>query len=228
MAEHNREALKQYMEHTGGSYCACVVGSNGYDGGYYEVKYDVMNCIRQAQQIYERVLMLPKADLERNKARILLELAHNRAASKNFAYESQKLLYQIKAHPATRSRYARCCEYLHRFYTEEKPPNVKYEEWVKSRLTEKQVLSYLWRALRDSGNGILLCTQQSLPSSVNFEYVNKILIPEMHCNNSGMSQFYMRFIRYERMRIMNSELLDFAKKKTPRACLKNKYCTSRK
>ena len=54
----------------------------------------------------------------------------------------------------------------------------------------------LRQTLQDSGNGILLCTQQSLPSSVNFEYVNKILIPEMHFNNSGMSQFYMRFIRY--------------------------------
>ena len=106
------------------------------------------NVERAAQQIYERVLMLPKADLERNKARILLELSHSRAASKNFAYESQKLLYQIKAHPVTRSRYARCCEYLHRFYTEEKPPNMKYEEWVKRRLTEKQVLSYLRRTLR--------------------------------------------------------------------------------
>lgn len=42
----------------------------------------------------------------------------------------------------------------------------------------------------------MICTQQSLPSSVNFEYVNKIIIPEMHFNNSGMSQFYMRFIRY--------------------------------
>ena len=54
----------------------------------------------------------------------------------------------------------------------------------------------LRRTLRDSRNGILLCTQQSLPSSVNLEYVNKILIPEMHYNNSGMSQFYIRFIRY--------------------------------
>ena len=56
------------------------------------------------------------------------------------------------------------------------------------------------RALRDvlrgSRNGILLCTQQSLPSSVNFEFVNKIIIPEMHYNNAGMSQFYMRFVRY--------------------------------
>lgn len=103
---------------------------------------------REAQQIYERVLMLPKADLERNKSRILLELAHNRAASKNFAHETQKLLYQIKAHPATRSRYTRCCEYLHRFYTEKQPANMKYEEWVKRRLTEKQVLSYLRQTLR--------------------------------------------------------------------------------
>ena len=50
--------------------------------------------------------------------------------------------------------------------------------------------------LKESGNGILLCTQQSLPSSVNFEFVNKVLIPELHYNNSGMSQFYMRFVRY--------------------------------
>lgn len=50
--------------------------------------------------------------------------------------------------------------------------------------------------LKESRNGILLCTQQSLPSSVNFEYVNKIIIPELHYNNARMSQFYMRFIRY--------------------------------
>lgn len=46
-AEHHREAHKQYMELTGGSYCACVVGSNGYQGGWYQVKYDVETCIRQ-------------------------------------------------------------------------------------------------------------------------------------------------------------------------------------
>ena len=54
----------------------------------------------------------------------------------------------------------------------------------------------LRKTLQASRNGILLCTQQSLPSSVNFEYVNKVIIPELHYNNSGMSQFYMRFIRY--------------------------------
>ena len=50
--------------------------------------------------------------------------------------------------------------------------------------------------LRESKNGVLLCTQQSLPTSVNFEFVNKVLIPELHYNNSRMSQFYMRFVRY--------------------------------
>lgn len=54
----------------------------------------------------------------------------------------------------------------------------------------------LRQTLKDSKNGILLCTQQSLPSSVNFEFVNKIIIPELHYNNARMSQFYMRFVRY--------------------------------
>ena len=54
----------------------------------------------------------------------------------------------------------------------------------------------LRQKLQNSRNGILLCTQQSLPSSVNFEFVNTIIIPELHYNNSGMSQFYFRFIRY--------------------------------
>ena len=64
-------------------------------------------------------------------------------------------------------------------------------EWCKLLFTRA-----LRKTLKESGNGILLCTQQSLPSSVNFEYVNKIIIPELHYNNSRMSQFYMRFIRY--------------------------------
>lgn len=54
----------------------------------------------------------------------------------------------------------------------------------------------LKQKLKDSKNGILLCTQQSLPSSVNYEFVNEVIIPELHYNNSQMSQFYFRFIRY--------------------------------
>lgn len=45
-AERNRELHRQYMDLTGGSYCACVVDSNGYTGGRLEVKYDVDRCIQ--------------------------------------------------------------------------------------------------------------------------------------------------------------------------------------
>ena len=54
----------------------------------------------------------------------------------------------------------------------------------------------LKKSLAESGNGILVCTQQSFPSSVNMEFVNKIIIPELHYNNARMSQFYHRFIRF--------------------------------
>ena len=68
----------------------------------------------------------------------------------------------------------------------------------------------LRKTIRESGNGILLCTQQSLPSSVNFEFVNKIIIPELHYNNASMSQFYMRFIRYTSTQYKDIYFLTYA------------------
>ena len=44
--EFSQRRHKQYMEITGGQYCACVVDSNGYNGGLLEVRYDVDQCIR--------------------------------------------------------------------------------------------------------------------------------------------------------------------------------------
>lgn len=107
---------------------------------YYDVE-------EAARTLYEKVLVLPKADLEKNKSHALLELARARATSKDFLYQTQKLLYQIKAHPATKDRYARCCEYLHQFYTQEKPPKMDIKEWDRIKLTEKKVLRYLENAL---------------------------------------------------------------------------------
>lgn len=66
------------------------------------------------------------------------------------------------------------------------------------------------KTLRESKNGILLCTQQSLPSSVSFEFVNKVIIPELHYNNSAMSQFYFRFIRYTSTNFKDIYFLTYA------------------
>lgn len=51
------------------------------------------------------------------------------------------------------------------------------------------------KQLEKTSNGILISTQQSLSSSMNIGFINKIIIPELHWNDSAMSQFYFRFIR---------------------------------
>lgn len=44
--ERNRRKHEQWMEITGGQYCACVVDNNGYQGGLLKVEYNVNQCIR--------------------------------------------------------------------------------------------------------------------------------------------------------------------------------------
>lgn len=102
----------------------------------------------QAAVFHETLLLDAKTVLESNRSRIFLELARTRSTSADFQYRVQKLLYHIKAHPATREKHTKCCEYLHRFYTEKQPPDMDYKEWCKVRLTEKKVLAYLTSTLK--------------------------------------------------------------------------------
>ena len=44
----------------------------------------------EASRLYEQVLMLPKADLEKNRSHVLLELARMKQTSVGFSYEAQK------------------------------------------------------------------------------------------------------------------------------------------
>lgn len=50
--------------------------------------------------------------------------------------------------------------------------------------------------LEKTSNGVLLTTQQSLSESMNIDFVDKIILPELHYNNAAMAQYYFRFIRY--------------------------------
>ncbi|MCY8057161.1 DEAD/DEAH box helicase [Bacillus inaquosorum] len=52
------------------------------------------------------------------------------------------------------------------------------------------------RSLKSTENGILICTQQSLSSSMNIDFVNKVLLLELQWNFAAMHQFFARFIRY--------------------------------
>ena len=101
-----------------------------------------------AQAIHMSLLQMAKAMLKENRAKILRELAKERQTSASFTYTVEKMLYQIRIHPSLKDRYAQCCAYLHRFYTETQPPEMRYEEWCKRRLTEAKVLHYLRQTLR--------------------------------------------------------------------------------
>ncbi len=101
----------------------------------------------EAEHAYEKCIAYAKSALENNQHRILLNLAKSHSASRDFQYQTRKLLYQIKAHPATRNRYAKCCEYLYRFYTQKQPADMDYQQWCASKITEKKVLAYLRRTL---------------------------------------------------------------------------------
>ena len=63
--ERSERQHRQYMEITGGVYCACVVGCNGYEGGRVEVQYDVDQCIRCRCQNPVCVIRKQKRDLSR-------------------------------------------------------------------------------------------------------------------------------------------------------------------
>lgn len=102
----------------------------------------------EAQYVYEEYIAFAKSALENNQHSILLELAKSHSTSMEFQYQTQKLLYQIRVHPATKTLYAKCSEYLYRFYTQKQPDNMKYEQWCAVRITEKKVLAYLQRALK--------------------------------------------------------------------------------
>lgn len=52
------------------------------------------------------------------------------------------------------------------------------------------------RQLERTSNGILISTQQALSASTNIDFVDKVLLPELHYNNAAMSQYYFRFIRF--------------------------------
>ena len=65
------------------------------------------------------------------------------------------------------------------------------------------------KELEKTKNGILLSTQQAYSKSQNIDFVDKILLPELHYNNAAMSQYYFRFIRYTSVNFKNVFFLTY-------------------
>ena len=63
--------------------------------------------------------------------------------------------------------------------------------------------------LEQTHNGILISTQQAYSKSQNIDFVDKIILPELHYNNAAMSQYYFRFIRYTSENFKNVYFLTY-------------------
>lgn len=59
------------------------------------------------------------------------------------------------------------------------------------------------KELEATEDGILICTQSSLSSSMNIDFVDKVILPELDYNDAKMRQFYFRFIRLTSKRLKN-------------------------
>ena len=103
--------------------------------------------VMAASALYEKFVMVAKADLAGNRNKVFLELAQLKTTKSTFLYQVKKYLYQIRSHPATREKYDACFAYVHRFYTQRQPADMPYDEWQRVQLTEAKVLAYLKQAL---------------------------------------------------------------------------------
>ena len=111
------------------------------------VPYTAVNTPTDANTLIERINKA-KEELSESRMEILKATASSRETSADFAYQVDKMLYQIRVHPRLSSEHSRCCAYVHRFYTEKQPESMKYEEWCRVRLTEPKVLNYLKKVLK--------------------------------------------------------------------------------
>ena len=109
--------------------------------------YTAVNTPTDVNTLIERINKA-KEELSESRMEILKATASSRETSADFAYQVDKMLYQIRVHPRLSSEHSRCCAYVHRFYTEKQPESMKYEEWCRVRLTEPKVLNYLKKVLK--------------------------------------------------------------------------------
>ena len=65
------------------------------------------------------------------------------------------------------------------------------------------------REFESSVNGVLVCTQQSLKSSVNIPSCNEVLLESLQWNFPKMEQFYFRFIRLDMLEKTNVHIITY-------------------
>lgn len=89
---------------------------------------------------------------ERHETRLrLIRESASRDDDSVFTYELKKILFQIRAHPATKEKYRKAVDYYQQYLTQEPPQSAtqeEYREWYNhKRITKAKVLTYCRRIL---------------------------------------------------------------------------------
>ena len=88
--------------------------------------------------------------------------------------------------------------------------NTDRKIFVITGSTSMQERKNIVKELKETGNGILLSTQQSLSSSISINFVNKVIITALSWNLSTLSQYYFRFIRYNSTDLKEVHFITYA------------------
>lgn len=101
-----------------------------------------------SDRIYWRYVY-PTVESTRKRApQIQLQINRQAKMKDEIKRKESALLYQIKIHPRTRSRYLECKNLLNEYYTQKKPEKMSDEEWEKTRLQHKPVMKRIRGVLR--------------------------------------------------------------------------------
>ncbi|PYE51613.1 N-6 DNA methylase [Paenibacillus barcinonensis] len=99
--------------------------------------------------IYKSYIEPIVKEKEKIKQKVLLESLRSGSDDSNYQDEVKKLLFDIKRNSKIRNKYAKCLEKVNQLAKQRQPESMKYDEWVKVRLTPNKVLSYLKRIIKN-------------------------------------------------------------------------------
>jgi trans-aconitate methyltransferase len=99
--------------------------------------------------IHKNYITVAIQEKEAVKNKIFFENVKQNAEGEEFQYKVNKLLFDIKRNPKINKHYGKAEQYVQRLYTQQKPEGMEVVEWMKIRVTEKKVISYLKNILNN-------------------------------------------------------------------------------
>lgn len=87
-SDQEKQARAAYMEITGGQYCSCVVNSNGYKPGRYQIEYDPDTCI--SCHCSNQVCSITKRQRDLTKVNIYYDIIREKITRVGIIEDTQK------------------------------------------------------------------------------------------------------------------------------------------